>query len=105
MILNVITSYSIHYTKLYDVEISNDRLHNPRGEQTPPVWTSFYDNRDTNPCFAWAAVRLWSYCSHLVITSYSIHYTKLYEDYRGDDHAVGYDNYYFLVEVFLADLI
>ena len=50
---NVITSYSIHYTKLYDVIISD-----PESEYSPLVER---------------------FGGQVVITSYSIHYTKLYE--------------------------
>ena len=56
----VITSYSIHYTKLYDVTIAE-----PVGiicgivPTTNPTSTAIFKS---------------------VITSYSIHYTKLYDD-------------------------
>ena len=57
----VITSYSIHYTKLYD-------------------FTEFPGNpgiKNDADADRFATVT----ASELVITSYSIHYTKLYEEY------------------------
>ena len=76
----VITSYSIHYTKLYD---------RSQTEIPPPAcpshirWAeSWYSART-----ACAAMPLewekFSNCCPSVITSYSIHYTKLYESERG----------------------
>ena len=54
----VITSYSIHYTKLYDITIPPEML----AVIKKKVDEGFYSST-----------------SELVITSYSIHYTKLYE--------------------------
>ena len=56
----VITSYSIHYTKLYDT--------NQVEEQPKPTFNTFiFNDLRTRPDWA-------------VITSYSIHYTKLYDE-------------------------
>ena len=62
---NVITSYSIHYTKLYDLFLSawlKDLLKN-MVDPVLPVWKFEAKGCTEKP----------------VITSYSIHYTKLYE--------------------------
>ena len=62
----VITSYSIHYTKLYEGRYSSDC--GPRASDSSyRCWTK-------GP--AWH-----------VITSYSIHYTKLYEAQTGKKHS------------------
>ena len=68
----VITSYSIHYTKLYDQGEGEGRLP---------------DACRYASCNAWSvSSRVSGFASHFVyertmpvITSYSIHYTKLYE--------------------------
>ena len=62
MPVGVITSYSIHYTKLYEVE---------------------------QPCFAAEHVHdgITAKLQKIVITSYSIHYTKLYEGMRFFRHC------------------
>ena len=66
--LDVITSYSIHYTKLYDV------LPGP-ARPSPALFSDWGTGRlrhqSTGPSLS---CRGW-----IVITSYSIHYTKLYE--------------------------
>ena len=63
----VITSYSIHYTKLYEARRSMRPLRKWRHKIKLPGFIS--------------AMCAGNY--HLVITSYSIHYTKLYEARRG----------------------
>ena len=55
---HVITSYSIHYTKLYD---------------------SSTTSRNSSSSPAESSAKLFTKLSGFVITSYSIHYTKLYE--------------------------
>ena len=66
LLFPVITSYSIHYTKLYEASSTSSRAAVPRSPTSCspisilPVCTS----PDPRRC---------------VITSYSIHYTKLYE--------------------------
>ena len=55
----VITSYSIHYTKLYE------------------PWLSYW----ALTCWTWDA-KYPPWANAIVITSYSIHYTKLYDDHR-----------------------
>ena len=65
--LGVITSYSIHYTKLYEQEAGGQG----RGQQDVP-----------EPCQGVQPVTGCGKTSQVmypVITSYSIHYTKLYE--------------------------
>ena len=59
----VITSYSIHYTKLYEVnpdKFPDVGINVDAGKK----WTNFMISDDTQ---------------QFVITSYSIHYTKLYD--------------------------
>ena len=73
--LCVITSYSIHYTKLYDdvtggVYKARERIHGAVADA---------------PLLAIPASWRRVAASNLVITSYSIHYTKLYEDEREAD--------------------
>ena len=76
---SVITSYSIHYTKLYEVDIC--------GDENFAVGTVVKDGGDdpdiTNGIEICAKVSRRSDCKIMiyggVITSYSIHYTKLYE--------------------------
>ena len=61
----VITSYSIHYTKLYEL---------PAVQMPVPL--------EYVPCVAELETNQQSHCYYqqtLVITSYSIHYTKLYD--------------------------
>ena len=69
--LRVITSYSIHYTKLYDTNTNfspcswcNGIVNNRAFYSVKGCWFVIFVD-DTH-----------------VITSYSIHYTKLYEDLR-----------------------
>ena len=65
----VITSYSIHYTKLYDIKSNKSLIKHEIAQRTKhqlrrmPNLEFFID--DT--------------LEYIVITSYSIHYTKLYE--------------------------
>ena len=73
----VITSYSIHYTKLYE-------LFHLRGVITAAEQPSkaFYILEPWNPGFAFGNLLLVQSSDNrclAVITSYSIHYTKLYE--------------------------
>ena len=103
---SVITSYSIHYTKLYELfhwRVVNDRAINPelmrkhidfirhetRSEYTVVVVDSLhklpfkdFSERRTG-IDAWLrqmdSIRDELQVSFLVITSYSIHYTKLYD--------------------------
>ena len=72
----VITSYSIHYTKLYEViDLPQDiaekedalALHDVRGDLEFEDVTFMYRVDESK------------LLSEVVITSYSIHYTKLYE--------------------------
>ena len=77
--MSVITSYSIHYTKLYDSGVS----------QNSQVWMSHGDTITKLPdnykiIASTADVKVAAYAvegenTYGVITSYSIHYTKLYE--------------------------
>ena len=60
----VITSYSIHYTKLY--EIKSFPMATPGGYSPVDVYVN-------------GAQSASGIISIIVITSYSIHYTKLYE--------------------------
>ena len=60
----VITSYSIHYTKLYD--LSNEDFVIKSGERICQMVINKYEHTQL---------------VEVVITSYSIHYTKLYEPY------------------------
>ena len=89
---DVITSYSIHYTKLYDTNVVLERrvaikvLHSALGHNEVAgarllreAWRHFADARVP-------ASRLVTNTDHenairteAVITSYSIHYTKLYD--------------------------
>ena len=65
--LSVITSYSIHYTKLYEITNSKRAIHTPadlEGLKIRVVGTPAFI--DTMKALG-------------VITSYSIHYTKLYD--------------------------
>ena len=87
----VITSYSIHYTKLYDLfslcsmlltQRTTDSAHEPttwsRHLNTPGLPPdSFGSHRVNLQRSSTRDVGQWPY--GLVITSYSIHYTKLYE--------------------------
>ena len=65
----VITSYSIHYTKLYDYY---------RGARSGATARTMNISRKL--CI-WIITSV-SITSAIVITSYSIHYTKLYDYYR-----------------------
>ena len=74
--LLVITSYSIHYTKLYDMPSTENDL------------TRFFTSRATEfislpqpQCFQRLDANRINNGYHTVITSYSIHYTKLYDNY------------------------
>ena len=79
--LAVITSYSIHYTKLYDMlpSISGDGRYvafasaadNLVPDDNNEKWDVFVFDRNTK--------RIERISVNNVITSYSIHYTKLYE--------------------------
>ena len=109
----VITSYSIHYTKLYDSRITFDGKYNTNPSISPDgklltyarltpegqrIWMrdlatgaerqiSFGPGDDEDPSFApdgyyvaFASSRTGQWKIYLtVITSYSIHYTKLYD--------------------------
>ena len=81
---SVITSYSIHYTKLYDGRggaIRSSAARRIRARWSTPWW------RGRRAC----ASRAWRApsppplpnCRTSVITSYSIHYTKLYDEEVG----------------------
>ena len=96
--MRVITSYSIHYTKLYDrgrhrneVKLHDDHWY--RIEQSATVNGGINDAANpatytietptinlANPTRAGYDFWFW-----FVITSYSIHYTKLYEVMPGED--------------------
>ena len=72
----VITSYSIHYTKLYDVDLGNLNValavYSP-GHMAEVKWrAALYLDHNASEKQKDALTR--------VITSYSIHYTKLYEE-------------------------
>ena len=74
--LIVITSYSIHYTKLYDRQL---RSQGPRGKR--PAYSPAHEprRRDAHKGRS-SRSSLQNWVAPLgVITSYSIHYTKLYE--------------------------
>ena len=62
----VITSYSIHYTKLYDVYRQVTLL---QEEGRLVLGVDLWPRRGSR-----------ALCSGCVITSYSIHYTKLYDE-------------------------
>ena len=66
----VITSYSIHYTKLYEV--------------IGDAQTEFIDDARADTCGGRQAAADFRYDAgnDRVITSYSIHYTKLYDPHR-----------------------
>ena len=71
----VITSYSIHYTKLYDhLHLQVMRT----SKRCAPLLRQAYQNVMGCPAVDAAPRR-----GGRVITSYSIHYTKLYEDRSG----------------------
>ena len=82
---SVITSYSIHYTKLYDIDVSAGQT----SIRAQPVYgrmfqTPFSDRIRNEVGIATLAVGNIYEPDHvnsilIVITSYSIHYTKLYE--------------------------
>ena len=61
----VITSYSIHYTKLYERGINESELPKILEKQELQKTAIGTEEKITS--------------SYLVITSYSIHYTKLYD--------------------------
>ena len=61
---NVITSYSIHYTKLYDMKRETSLPYKGPDGKIYAVYFKLGENVDSG-----------------VITSYSIHYTKLYEPF------------------------
>ena len=67
----VITSYSIHYTKLYDEKYKDDILmfNNPRDAFGISLKRLGYSQNTTDE----------KEINEAVITSYSIHYTKLYD--------------------------
>ena len=78
ILLNVITSYSIHYTKLYD-SLSHEiltlaQLYRDRGDAENP-----FDELKNHWGWGGFTTRDLKRCRFIVITSYSIHYTKLYE--------------------------
>ena len=76
-IMNVITSYSIHYTKLYDITGSS-------GAGTTSVMRTFYV--EESYVLPWMYPYLTPHGLIMnVITSYSIHYTKLYEIHKSTD--------------------
>ena len=88
--INVITSYSIHYTKLYEAKVleSADKL------KVVCRGGVGVDNIDLEAAKKAGVVvmntplaNILSTAEHTVITSYSIHYTKLYEDGRGGAQA------------------
>ena len=75
----VITSYSIHYTKLYEtkIELYDDKR---------PIFESYSVNSELEKALK---ETVWLDCGGYlviqrtdVITSYSIHYTKLYDFYE-----------------------
>ena len=80
-IVDVITSYSIHYTKLYDQKLDEYKTSNKSEvfdaeKYAGNVW------ENELPKALKSAVELTDLMDQLeenVITSYSIHYTKLYE--------------------------
>ena len=81
---NVITSYSIHYTKLYDYYyddfLTNDRLN----------WLVYDSYLNANRTIA-EMIRSSNgkFKCAFVITSYSIHYTKLYDSYCQKNSLLG----------------
>ena len=71
----VITSYSIHYTKLYDYSYSNE-CSGLSGTFLCTLLLCYFDRNSA--CCACSICRS-RYGQRSVITSYSIHYTKLYD--------------------------
>ena len=81
----VITSYSIHYTKLYDVEDTRVGQVTDFDKLTFEVWTDGSIEPDET-------VSLGAKILSDVITSYSIHYTKLYDSNIAFDISIYIDN-------------
>ena len=74
MIRRVITSYSIHYTKLYDM--FDDKKSVNFQQSYPDEWKKVSSEKSGQ----FENERgLFTFKTIYVITSYSIHYTKLYE--------------------------
>ena len=96
----VITSYSIHYTKLYELNILALRLGGYKNTAESDIGWVYTAGIGVN---MWAArldiggayaadtveVEGEDVPKELVITSYSIHYTKLYEDRLPDRRQEG----------------
>ena len=86
----VITSYSIHYTKLYDMQLCYARRFF-KGYDQPNIGQCNFDSvvfaaesyMSENPGSMALITDLTSFVQvgDIVITSYSIHYTKLYESH------------------------
>ena len=76
----VITSYSIHYTKLYDTRnLAGGIVHNDAARKLQFVHQLFVEIRGFPlPENAGGKVEM-RFLRGIVITSYSIHYTKLYD--------------------------
>ena len=75
----VITSYSIHYTKLYDDFLNLIK----------PLFGREREKKELAKVFQALRIEV----NQDVITSYSIHYTKLYDSFSSEIHH----NYYFLL--------
>ena len=73
---NVITSYSIHYTKLYEVMDDLDESQELMKDTDPDIRDMARDDVDR---LNGRREEIESGLKKIVITSYSIHYTKLYD--------------------------
>ena len=72
--VDVITSYSIHYTKLYEILLDVVLGYGSNLQPDDELVPAFEEAKKINPNVA-------IICSITgVITSYSIHYTKLYDN-------------------------
>ena len=75
---DVITSYSIHYTKLYDRFLT--RMGIVKYESHSGYISHIINEEDLSNVYTKTAGIFHNYVNAGVITSYSIHYTKLYEE-------------------------
>ena len=86
----VITSYSIHYTKLYDPEtdslINLLTIPSKSGNNASPLATirSFFNLTPLTGSYIsyTKPIGALTFSNLIVITSYSIHYTKLYDGFQ-----------------------